>query len=560
MYGNYIAIIFCMIPTIAGLLGVVLPAVGWFPIYGTSEITIDLFLHVLSQPGFLRSSWLTVFTALCSTFIAYWICIFTLILSQQISYHLILRKVIAPLISVPHITVAIGILFLIQPSGWISRLVSPWLTGWQNPPDLGIAPDLYGFSLILGLVVKELPFLLLVGFAVIKQINITEYRKRILSLGYGPISGWFHVIHPLIAKRMRLSVMIVLCFAISVVDMALILAPSSPAPLAIKIFSWYQSYDITNQLLAASGSVYLLVITLLCCLFWLFFAKIFAISFRMLSYNGLRLSGFWFLQILFFYLILSLLTIFLLIGILSLVSAGIWAFVSVWQYPSFFPQRYVFFESRVGFEHYIAPLLNTLLVGIVSSTAALTSAIIWLEYSDKYASKFIEIFIYLPLLLPQTGFLFGMQVLLIWFNFDGLFVTIIWSHYLFVFPYMLLTLGPTWRRSDVRYDMLGASFRFSKIKRLFNIKIPLMLSPILTSFTIGFSVSSALYLPTVFAGNGSFLTLTTEAVALSANGSRRGAGIAALLQIGLPLAIFILAGIYLKVKARNFSYFKVFNG
>ena len=77
------------------------------------------------------------------------------------------------------------------------------------------------------------------------------------------------------------------------------------------------------------------------------------------------------------------------------------------------------------------------------------------------------------------------------------------------------------------------------------------------SFTIGFSVSSALYLPTIFAGNGSFVTLTTEAVALATGGSRQAAGIAALLQMSLPLSIFLIAGLYIKVKAKNLSYFKI---
>ena len=87
-----------------------------------------------------------------------------------------------------------------------------------------------------------------------------------------------------------------------------------------------------------------------------------------------------------------------------------------------------------------------------------------------------------------------------------------------------------------------------------------MLMPIFTSLAIGFSVSSALYLPTIFASNGNFLTLTTEAVVLALNGSRQAVGIAALLQIGLPLVMFILAGIFVRIKTRNFSYFKIAKG
>ena len=100
----------CMVPVCAGLAGVFLPAFGWFPLYGKSDFTFDIIGHLVSRAGFLHSIWLSIFTALFSTFIAYWLCIFILIYSQHFSYHYWLRKVIAPLLAVPHVTMAVGIL------------------------------------------------------------------------------------------------------------------------------------------------------------------------------------------------------------------------------------------------------------------------------------------------------------------------------------------------------------------------------------------------------------------------------------------------------------------
>ena len=554
---RYSIIIICVLPVFAGLIGVFLPAFGWFPIYGKTRLTFDILVLTFLQGGFLRSVWLSVFTALFSTFIAYWLCVFALVYSQESNVLNILKRLVAPIIAVPHITVAVGMLFLIQPSGWLFRIISPWLTGWLRPPDFNIAPDLYGISLIVGLVVKELPFLMLIGFTVLKQINISHYRDQITSLGYGPISGWFHIIHPLIASRMRLSVLIVLCFSVSVVDMALILAPSTPAPLAVKIFNWYQSPNIDNQLVAASGAVYLLLITLFCCLIWISCGLGMKLVFRFLSYRGARLSVNYLSGKLAMIPVLILIMLVLIIGILSILSAGLWAFVELWKFPYVFPQKWGLISWRNGLETYINPLANTLIVGFATTMLALLSAIIWLEYSTKSLSRFTEFFIYMPLLLPQTGFLFGMQVLIIWLEVDGLYFTVIWAHYIFVFPYILLTLGPTWKRFDVRFELLGASFGLHKIQRLWHIKMPLMAMPIITSFTIGFSVSSALYLPTIFAGNGDFLTLTTEAVTLATNASRQATGIAALLQMILPLVVFITAGFYIKFRLQKLSYFEI---
>ncbi len=554
---RYSIIIICVLPILAGLLSVFLPAFGWFPIYGKSKFTFEILAETVNQVGFLRSVWLSVFTALLSTFLAYWLCIFILIYNQQLYLHNKLKKIIAPLIAVPHITVALGILFLIQPSGWLFRIFSPWLTGWQTPPDLNIAPDLYGLALIIGLTTKELPFLLLVGFTVLKQVNVSQYRQQIASFGYGPISGWFHIIHPMIAARMRVSVLIVLCFSISVVDMALILAPSTPAPLAVNIYSWYQSTDIKSQLIAASGAVYLLFITLCCCVLWITCGFVLKIIFRILSYRGVRLTVRGLPQKLIIIPVFATIVFVLIIGMMGLLSAGIWAFVEVWTFPDMLPQKWGFILWKNGSFAYMNPFINTIIVGFITSLLAIISAIIWLEYPSEPFSKVTETFIYIPLLLPQIGFLFGMQILIIWLQVDGLYITVIWAHFLFVFPYIMLTLGPIWRRFDVRYELLGASFGFNKFKRLWRIKIPLMALPIITSFTIGFAVSSALYLPTIFAGNGNFHTLTTEAVILAANSSRRAAGVAALLQMILPLVIFIIAGFYIRFRLHSFRYFRI---
>jgi putative thiamine transport system permease protein len=55
---------------------------------------------------------------------------------------------------------------------------------------------------------------------------------------------------------------------------------------------------------------------------------------------------------------------------------------------------------------------------------------------------------------------------------------------------------------------------------------------------VGFAVSVAQYLPTLFAGAGRFATLTTEAVALAGGADRRVLGVYAFLQALLPLMAF----------------------
>ena len=52
------------------------------------------------------------------------------------------------------------------------------------------------------------------------------------SLGYGPMAAWLKVILPQLYPLIRLPIYAVLAYGLSVVDMALILGPSTPPPFA----------------------------------------------------------------------------------------------------------------------------------------------------------------------------------------------------------------------------------------------------------------------------------------------------------------------------------------
>ena len=73
-----------------------------------------------------------------------------------------------------------------------------------------------------------------------------------------------------------------------------------------------------------------------------------------------------------------------------------------------------------------------------------------------------------------------------------------------------------------------------------------MLRPALIAFAVGFSVSFAQYMPTLWLGAGRFPPLTTEAVALSSGGSNGSLATQALWRLLLPLIIFALTALLAK--------------
>ena len=159
--------------------------------------------------------------------------------------------------------------------------------------------------------------------------------------------------------------------------------------------------------------------------------------------------------------------------------------------------------------------------------------------------------IYLPLLVPQIAFLFGVQMILITFRWDGLWLSLVWSHLLFVLPYVFLTLGPVYRSYDQRMSQVAITLCGSPLKAFFRIKLPILLRPLLFSLAVGFSVSIAQYLPTLFIGAGRFDTITTDAVSLASGSDRRIVAVYALCQFLGPFLVFLAALLIPRILFKN---------
>ncbi|MCE2516508.1 MAG: ABC transporter permease [Alphaproteobacteria bacterium] len=543
-------------PILIGLIGAVLPALGYFPPLGGDHFSLAPMQDFLALPQLWRSIGLSLFTGLVATVIS---TIIALILPGLLygrkSFHL-LRRYLAPILSLPHVTVAVGIFFLLQPSGWLMRIISPGLTGYTLPPIWALVPDPWGMGLVLGLVAKEVPFLILMTLAAMSQINTAPLLTVSRSLGYGPLASWIYVIIPQLWPRLRLPVMIVLVFSLSVVDMAVILAPTTPPPLAVRLITLYQDPDLTVRFTASVAAMAQVVLVLVSIAVMMAGARVLAWLGRMAAVSGYRSSP---PRALARFIIDPALVVTSVVPCLAavagLLAAMLWSIAGVWRFPSAWPSAFTLrFWSGVvdGFGDAV---LVTAGLGFASAALAVVLVVMWLNAEDHRPKSSSEHLLVLPLMIPQVGFLFGLQIMLLWLRLDGTTMALVYAHLLFVLPYVWLSLAPAWREFRPEWLHLGASLGASPLKRFFRIRLPILIMPILTSFAVGFSVSAALYLPTVFAGNGRVTTLTVEAVTLASGASRAQLGVATGLQMALPLVVFVMAGILARQRPARISYF-----
>ncbi|KAA1162480.1 ABC transporter permease subunit [Pseudoalteromonas fuliginea] len=533
-----------ILPVLGGLISVLLPAFGYAPVLEQTTFSLQGFNALWQTPGLTQMVTLSVATGLISTLLAFIITLMILAAFFNSPWLNRIQRLLSPILVIPHAAAAIAVGFLIAPSGMISRLASPWLSGWELAPNGMFPHDSFGISIILGLTLKELPFLLLMALGVLAQPELgkklRQQHKVALNLGYCPMTAFFKVILPSLYPLLRLPLLAVLAYASASVEMPLILGPNTPPTLAVAIMHWFNDVDLNLRIKASAGALLQLAVTGSLLALWLGAEKAVKVLFSDSLTNGVReYGGFYWQKI-----TVVLTTLVISFILLSLIGLVMWSVAGFWRFPDAMPEQFTLLHFKSALMQMGSPLFNTLAIGLVTTLFAIILTLLCLEseqLSDKPISRFTSLIIYLPLLVPSIAFLFGLVWIQQLVNNQAAFFNVVLTHLLFVLPYVFLSLASSYRRLDPRFAHVAASLGAAPCKVFFKVKLPQLFAPILIAAALGLAISFGQYLPTLLAGGGRIATITTEAVTLANGASRRTSAVYAIMQMALPLIGFILA-------------------
>lgn len=528
-----------VMPVTAGLGMVLLPAFGYLPVLGSDQANLFAWQMLFAQPGLGRSVAVSFASGLASTALALLIVVLFLAASQGTWLDRSLRRLVSPLLAIPHAAVAFGFAFLIAPSGLMARLISPWLSGWEAPPDALIVNDPWGLALTLGLVLKEAPFLLLMSLAALPQLQAEQRLRLARSLGYSPTVAWLKGVLPSLYPLIRLPVYAVIAYATSVVDMALILGPRLPPTLSVSILGWFSDPDLTRRFMASAAAVLQLGVTLAALLSWWLLEQLARRLGQRWLINGERTRGDAAVRV-FGRVGLALASA---AALASLAGLGLFSVAGFWRFPELLPQSLTVDHWQRSVSMLAGPLTHTALIALLSTGVAAVLVVATLENEQRqqrHPTRSLWL-LYLPLLVPQIAFLYGLVVAAERLGIRPQLALVVAGHLLFVLPYVYLSLAEAYRRLDPRWLYMAQSLGVSRRRAFWRVRLPLLLAPLLTAAAVGLAVSIGQYLPTQLLGAGRVPTVTTEAVALASGGNRRLIGVWALVQAGLPLVGFMVA-------------------
>jgi putative thiamine transport system permease protein len=451
-----------------------------------------------------------------------------------------LQASLGPMLAVPHAAFAIGLALLLMPSGGIARFLA-FFTGWTQPPDIATVQDPWGLSLIVGLVLKEVPFLLWNVAAQLHRAGqddeLTRQLQLAATMGYSRRSAWARVLWPQLLPRLALPLLAVWAYSLSVVDMALVIGPTRPPTLAVLAWQWLLDADtlMNSQGAAAALLLALCVLAGAAAAAWLGrvlrprWLRRWTRGDRSGSDSGtddeaLPLALVW---LVWFYAAVLVMLVFA-------------SLAGLWRFPRLLPTVWSLLPWRIALEAG-ATLFTTVALALASAATGLLLAVAWMETTTPRWDARAAPVVFAPMLVPGVLLASGLYRLTLDLGIDAQFSGLWLAHSLVVAPYVLVVLAPAYRGIDPRYAQTTSALGRSRAHFLWRVKWPMLLAPLAAAFAVGFAVSVTQYLSTQFVGAGRYATVTTEALALASGGQRSLGAAFALLQGLLPCGMFAAA-------------------
>jgi putative spermidine/putrescine transport system permease protein len=245
-----------------GLVLGIIQAMGYMPGAGLGTLSWGHFGHVLTDPDFFKSFLLTLYVAGASTLLAGSISILAALgLASLAERWRILHFIFQIPLTVPHLVIAVAVVFMLAPAGLFSRLAVT--TGWiQAPADFPLLiNDTWGVGIILAYVWKEIPFITLMILAVLRHSG-KELQDVGRTLKAGPWQRFRYITLPIIFPALGAASLIVFAYTFGAFEIPYLLGRTYPMTLPVWAYKNYSDIDLLARPEGiATGMIIALVVT-----------------------------------------------------------------------------------------------------------------------------------------------------------------------------------------------------------------------------------------------------------------------------------------------------------
>lgn len=229
---------------IGGIVLAIMQSVGYLPMIGQTDFTLDAYRNILMDHRFRISLGLSIYISFVSTALSTVLAIACGLLIRSVMRGRRLLAFIFQLnLSVPHIVGAVAILLLLSQSGLLSRATyAMGLTG--APSDFPVlTADSWSIGIIAQYVWKEVPFIGIVVLAVLTG-PVRDLEAAARSLGASPWQTFRLVTLPILTPAVLATSIIVFAFTFGYFEVPFILGQRFPEVLPVLAYRAFTNPDL----------------------------------------------------------------------------------------------------------------------------------------------------------------------------------------------------------------------------------------------------------------------------------------------------------------------------
>ncbi|MXY73820.1 MAG: ABC transporter permease subunit [Acidimicrobiia bacterium] len=232
---------------LGGLASGFLRSLNYFPLIGLNDFNFDAYFSIFTDNGFLQSLVLTFHIAFTSTLIASILAVASaLLLRPAFRGKRIVHFFFSLNLTIPHLVGAIGVLYLFQNSGLVSRIMTG-LDLIQRPADFpAMVFDPWAIGIIIQYVWKEIPFIGVIVLAILLSVG-EDYESVARSLGANRWQAFRQVTLPLIMPGVVSASVIVFAFTFGAFEIPYLLGRTFPAALPVLAYQSYTDVDLAAR-------------------------------------------------------------------------------------------------------------------------------------------------------------------------------------------------------------------------------------------------------------------------------------------------------------------------
>lgn len=257
------ALILLILLFYGGFLLGLMQSTSYMPLIGLNEPNLDAYRSIFTDEQFGLSLALTLWVSVSATLLTVVMAIAT---ALALRHSFIGKRIVNFLyqfpITIPHIVIAIGTVFLFSQSGTFARLAYHigLISDQSQFPQL--VNDRLGLGIIYVYLWKQVPFVGIIVMSIMQSMG-DNYEELARSLGATKWQAFRHVLLPIIVPGILPASIICFAFTFGSYEVPFLLGRPYPAVLSILAYRLYDDVDLNARPQAMAMAVFMTVFLML---------------------------------------------------------------------------------------------------------------------------------------------------------------------------------------------------------------------------------------------------------------------------------------------------------